>query len=68
MIHTSDGQPLVGSPNILVLMMITIISINASTQNITPMYEAIDKGAVEKAIIPSIAYLVSPQRLHLVSP
>ena len=34
----------------------------------TKIQEAIESGKVEKATIPSIAYLTSPQKDHLVSP
>ena len=54
-IHAKLGQPDVGSPNISVFMIITIIIINAIRQNIIPAIELIASGAVEKAVIPSRA-------------
>lgn len=58
----------VGSPKIKVLITITKIKIAATTVNKSPKTELIAKGAVEKAVIPSIAYLNNFQKLHLVSP
>ena len=54
-IHARLGQPDVGSPNINVFIIITIIRINAIKQKIIPAIELIASGAVENAIIPSRA-------------
>ena len=67
-IHTSDGQPEVGSPYINVLTIINIIAKNEITQNIIPNTDANIKGVVENAVIPSIAYLNNFQNDHFVSP
>ena len=66
--HTRLGQPEVGSPKIKVLMIIKIIMINDIKQNRKPAIEAIAKGAVVKATIPSMAYKNNFQNYHLVSP
>lgn len=66
--QTSDGQPLVGSPKINVLNIIIKINKNDIMQNSKPIKEDITNGKVEKAVIPSKAYLVSFQKDHFVSP
>ena len=55
--HIIDGHPEVGSPYASVLIMINNININATKQNNNPITEDIINGVVEKAVIPSIAYL-----------
>ena len=66
--HTSDGQPDVGSPYINVLIIINIIASIAITQNTSPNIEENINGVVENAVIPSNAYLNNFQNDHLVSP
>ncbi len=53
MMHTSDGQPDTGSPQIRVLTMMTSIMRNDSIQKHTPTTDARDSGATEKPVIPS---------------
>ena len=67
-IHTSDGQPLVGSPKMIVLPIITKISKNEIIQNKIPINEARISGVVENAVIASKAYFVNYQKDHFVSP
>lgn len=55
------GQPLTGSPKMRVLQMMTIMAIKAMRQNTIPKKAARVRGTVEKATIPSIAYLKSCQ-------
>ena len=62
MMHTIEGQPLVGSPNTNVRTIIRIISKNATKQNNNPIIEENISGAVEKAVIPSNAYLNNFQK------
>ena len=66
--HTRLGQPEVGSPYTRVLIIIKTIIIKAIKQNKIPIKAAIANGVVEKAIIPSIAYLNKRQNDHLVVP
>ena len=66
--HIIEGQPLVGSPNIKVFTIITIIIIKAIKQNKIPIIAAIVKGTVENATNPSIAYLNKLKKDHFVSP
>ena len=47
--HTSDGQPDVGSPNTIVRTIVKIISTNARKQNSSPSTETNASGAVENA-------------------
>ena len=54
-IQAKLGQPDVGSPKIIVLIIIAIIKMNAIIQKIIPAIELIASGTVEKAIIPSRA-------------
>ena len=68
MIHASDGHPLVGSPQIRVLITINKIAKNAATQNASPKKDAIASGAVENPIIPSNEYKNNFQNDHFVSP
>ena len=56
-IETNEGQPVVGSLKINVLMITTIIAITEHTQEKAPINDAIFKGASEKLMIPSIEYL-----------
>lgn len=58
----------VGSPNANVFIIIANIKIPATTQNKNPTIEAIARGAVENAVIPSKAYLNNFQKDHFVSP
>ena len=68
MMHTSDGQPDVGSPNTTVLTIVKMISTNARKQNSSPSTETNASGAVENARIPSREYRNSFQKVHVVSP
>ena len=68
MMHTIEGQPLVGSPNTNVRTIIRIINKNATKQNNNPIIEENISGAVEKAVIPSNAYLNNFQKDHFVFP
>ena len=52
-IQTREGQPVVGSSQIIVLITINAIKINAIRQNKNPIIDAMAKGAVENATIPS---------------
>lgn len=67
-IQTSEGHPLVGSPKIKVLKIITSINKNDTKQNIKPIAEEIRSGVVENAVIPSNAYFVNFQKDHFVVP
>ena len=66
--HTSDGQPDVGSPNTIVRTIVKIISTNARKQNSSPSTETNASGAVEDASIPSREYRNSFQKFHLEAP
>ena len=65
-IHTRLGHPEVGSPYMIVLIIIKIIMQNAMKQNIIPVKEIMASGTVEKATIPSIAYVNNFQNDHFV--
>ena len=54
-IHTREGQPATGSPTNNALIIITSKRINDKKQITIPMTDTIDRGVVEKAIIPSKA-------------
>ena len=58
------GQPETGSPKAKVFTIITIIVIKAIKQNINPTIADITNGVVEKATIPSRAYLNNFQKLN----
>ena len=66
--QTIEGHPLVGSPYVNVLATINIIIINDTKQNNKPNTDEKISGVVEKAVIPSNAYLNNFQKDHLVSP
>jgi len=51
--HTRDGQPEVGSPNIAFLTMVKIIRKKERRQKHTPIKAAKARGAVEKEVMPS---------------
>ena len=53
MMQTRDGQPDVGLSQIIVLITINTIKMNAIRQKINPMMDAMANGAVENATIPS---------------
>ena len=53
MIHTRDGQPDTGSPQIKVRTMMIRIIKKDSIQKTTPTIDANDSGATEKPVIPS---------------
>ena len=65
-IHTSDGQPAVGSPNINLRITTNIIIKNEIKQNSTPTKEDMDNSVVEYAVRPSNAYFHNCQNDHLV--
>ena len=54
--HTKDGQPDTGSPQISVRTTITTIIKNDIRQNSTPAIEARESGATENPVIPSSEY------------
>ena len=56
MMHTRDGQPDTGSPNISFRMMMKKIIKKATTQKNAPMTEASISGTVENAQMPSREY------------
>lgn len=60
------GQPATGSPNRIARTATKIIPKNAPRQHRSPEMEANTSGAVEKPTIPSIEYLNSDQKFHLV--
>ena len=62
------GQPEVGSPKAKVFIIIISINTPEIIQNKKPIIEAIARGAVVNAVIPSKAYFTSFQKDHLVSP
>ena len=66
--QTKEGQPLVGSPYISVFPIIISINKKDTKQKIIPRTDAKISGVVEKAVIPSIAYLNNFQKDHFVSP
>ena len=55
-------------PNIIVLISVTILYINAKIDIKNPIPVTILSGVIEKLVIPSIAYLNNPQKLHFVEP
>ena len=63
-IQARDGQPLTGSVNTSVFIIMTIIVIKAIRHRIIPTIADITNGVVEKANIPSRAYLNSFIRLN----
>jgi hypothetical protein len=61
---TIDGQPVVGSPKIKVLITININAIREPKQESAPINEAMFSGVSEKLTIPSIEYWNSFQNDH----
>ena len=55
-------------PNIIVLISVTILYKNAKIDIKKPIPVTILSGVIEKLVIPSIAYLNNPQKLHFVEP
>ena len=67
--QTREGQPATEDDGSIKARIIIIkIPINAPIQNNMPNTEAIARGAVVNATIPSIEYLNNFQKLHFVSP
>ena len=60
-IQTRDGHPETGSPKISVRTTIRQIIMNEKKQKHTPLKDAMAKGLVENAIIPSKEYMKSFQ-------
>lgn len=67
-IETIDGQPAVGSPYNRVRMTIINIATKDPIDVARPTHTAIERGASEKEIIPSIEYWSNFQKDQLVSP
>ena len=67
-IQTKLGHPLTGSPYNNVLIIINTIIIKLIIKNKNPITAEITKGLVEKAHMPSMAYINNFQKLHLDSP
>mgnify|MGYP006998796172 CR=1 FL=1 len=55
MMHASDGQPCTGSPKSIARTRMTSMASSAAMHSTMPVSEANDKGAVEKATMPSSA-------------
>ena len=68
MIQAKEAQPSTGSPNNSLRTVINKTARKANAVIIRPNQEAMLSGACEKLIIPSMAYLVSFQKFHLLSP
>ena len=62
------GHPATGSPNIIALTTTNTIPANARRQNSSPMIDEKTSGTMEKPTIPSIEYLSSERKFHLLFP
>lgn len=67
-IQASDGHPATGSEKSIALMKIKSIATTPTPHRISPNIDAMERGVIEYANIPSIEYLNNFQKDHFVSP